>query len=189
MTSNKKPAKKHAKLHYCDLAQCEGICCSDGAFLADGEEAMIRRVVRANPEHFSYLPKDYIIDGNWEGNTGRKTNVRPYQYKVKPAHFSNTRCCFAEADGKCGLQTLAYKKGVHKWKWKPKGCWLFPLGIGDNNNLEAPPRTRKEDPNNIGKHYPGFSVFTPCGKHDEKGKVWWIALKEERAEALRYLAE
>ncbi len=189
MTIDKKPAKKHTKLHYCDLTQCEGICCSDGAFLADGEEAMIHRVVKANPDHFAYLPKDYIIDGDWEGNTGRKTNVQPYKYRQRPAHFADTRCCFAEADGKCGLQTLAAKKGVHKWKWKPKGCWLFPLGIDDHGKLEAPPRTRREDPNNIGKHYPGFSVFTPCGKHNEKGKVWWIALKEERAEALKYLAE
>ena len=34
-------------------------------------------------------------------------------------------------------------------------------------------------PNNLGKRYPGFATFTPCGKHDEKGKVWWMALKEE----------
>jgi Protein of unknown function (DUF3109) len=171
--------KKHTKLETCDLKRCEGICCSDGAFLADGEEAKIRRVVKANPEHFAHLPADCIIDGDWEGNTGRKTAVVPYLYQNRPAHFSDTRCCFAEADGRCSLQTLAVKKGVHKWKWKPTGCWLFPLGL-DDGKIDAPPRTRREDENNIGRHYPGFATFTPCGKHREKGKVWWIALKEER---------
>jgi hypothetical protein len=170
--------KKHAKLHYCDLAACEGICCSDGAFLAEGEEEMIHKVVKANPKHFAYLPKNYIINGDWEGNEGRKTNVVRYKYRERPAHFADTRCCFAEADGKCGLQTLAVKKGEHKWKFKPMGCWLFPLAW-DGNKIEAPPRTRRDDDNNLGAHYPGFSTFTPCGKHNEKGKVWWITLKEE----------
>jgi hypothetical protein len=164
----------------CNLAECEGICCSDGAFLAEGEEDMIHAVVKANPAHFAYLPKDYILDGDWEGNTGRKTAVVEHRYRQRPAHFSDTRCCFAEADGKCGLQTLAVKKGVHKWTYKPMGCWLFPLAW-DGSRIEAPPRTRREDDNNLGPHYPGFSTFTPCGKHDEKGKVWWITLKEEVA--------
>ena len=61
---------------------------------------------------------------------------------------------------------------------RPAGCWLFPLH-SDEHGLVAPPRTRKDDPNNLGPRYPGFSVFTPCGKHEPTGKVWWITLKEE----------
>lgn len=170
--------KKHTKLHYCNIEECQGICCSDGAFLLDEEEVLIHRLVKKHPEHFDHLPKAYIIDGEWEGNTGRKTAVRPFRYRNKPAHFANTRCAFAEADGKCALQTLAVKLGKHKWAYKPMGCWLYPLGA-ENGKLVAPPRTRREDPNNLGKRYPGFSTFTPCGAHDAKGKVWWIALKEE----------
>lgn len=178
MTDSKTPRRRPAKLHYCELNKCEGICCSDGAFLQDDEERLIHRLVRKYPAHFAHLPKDYIIDGEWEGNTGRKTAVYEYRYKSKPAHFADTRCAFAESDGKCSLQTLAVKLGKHKWIYKPMGCWLYPLGA-ESGKLISPPRTRKEDPNNLGKRYPGFATFTPCGKHDEKGKVWWMALKEE----------
>ncbi len=176
------PLKKtHTKLHYCELHACEGICCSDGAFLLPEEEALIHQVVAQHPEHFTHLPANYIFDGEWEGNTGRKTAVYAFNYKNKPAHFANTRCAFSEQDGKCSLQTLAVKLAKHKWHYKPMGCWLFPLS-SDDKGLVAPPRTRRQDPNNLGKHYPGFATFTPCGKHDAKGKVWWIQLKEEVAE-------
>jgi hypothetical protein len=170
--------RQHTRLEYCDLAQCEGMCCSDGGFLLEEEAARIHKVVKANPAHFRHLPKRYIVHGEWEGQVGPKTAVRAYQYRSKPAHFNNTRCVFAEADGKCSLQTLAIKQGKHKWTYKPAGCWLFPLHA-DEQGLVSPPRTRKADPNNLGPHYPGFSTFTPCGKHRPDGKVWWIVLKEE----------
>ena len=171
-------SKKHTKLHYCDIRKCEGICCSDGAFLLPEEERLIRRLVKKHPAHFAHLRADFIGDGEWEGNTGRKTAVAPFQYKEKPTHFSHTRCVMAEADGKCSLQTLAVKLEKHKWAYKPMGCWLYPLGA-DDGKLISPPRTKREDPNNLGKRYPGFSTYTPCGAHSAKGKVWWIALKEE----------
>ena len=174
-------ARKHTRLNYCDLAQCEGICCSDGAFLQPAEVRTIRRVVAKHPEHFRHLPEDFIIAGEWYGNTGPKTNVRPHKYRSKPDHFSSTRCVMADDEGKCSLQTLAVSLGRHKWVYKPMGCWLYPLGLEDGKIL-APPRTRRDDANNIGKEYPGFSTFTPCGQHDRKGKVWWITLKEELTE-------
>ena len=168
-------------MHYCDLTACEGICCSDGAFVLPEEAKIIDRVVAKFPEHFTHLPKDYLITSEWGEQMGPKTNVRKYVYKDKPAHFNNTRCVFTEADGKCSLQTLAVKHGKHKWKYKPMGCWLFPMH-SDDVGLVAPARLRIEDPNNLGRDYPGFATFTPCGKHSAKGKVWWIALKEEVAE-------
>lgn len=183
-----KPRKLPAKLHYCDLSACEGMCCSDGAFLLPEEEKLIHKVVAKYPEHFAHLPKNYIGDSAWHEHNGRKTATRPYRYKNKPAHFENTRCVFTEKDGKCSLQTLAVKLGKHKWKFKPMGCWLFPLS-SDEKGLIAPPRTRREDPNNLGKDYPGFATFAPCGKHAEKGRVWWIALKEEVAEYKKAIGE
>lgn len=172
------PRKASAKLHYCDLDACQGVCCSDGAFLQPAEERLIHRLVKKHPEHFSSLPEGYIYEGEWEGNTGRKTATYAFQYQKKPDHFANTRCVFSEADGKCSLQTLAVKLGKHKWDYKPMGCWLFPLGA-ENGKLIAPPLGKRDDPNNLGKHYPGFAAFTPCGKNEPKGRVWWIALKEE----------
>ncbi len=180
-TSPVATAKKHTKLHYCDLSDCQGICCSDGAFLRPEEVRKIHKLVEKFPEHFAHLPLDYIIEEEWAHGVGMKTQVRRYRYKNKPAHFKHTKCVFAEDDGKCSFQTLAVKQGVHKWKYKPMGCWLFPLE-SDEKGLIAPPRTRRDDPNNLGKDYPGFATQTPCGKHSEKGKVWWIALKEEVSE-------
>lgn len=172
---------KHTKLLYCDITECQGICCSDGAFLRPEEVRKIHKLVEKYPEHFSQLPDDYIIEQEWAHGVGMKTQVRRYKYKNKPDHFKHTKCVFAEADGKCTFQTLAVKLGVHKWKYKPMGCWLFPLE-SDEKGIVKPPRTRREDPNNLGKDYPGFVTFTPCGKHSEKGKVWWIQLKEEVAQ-------
>ena len=176
--------KSHTKLHYCELNECEGVCCSDGAFLLPEEEAIIQDAVSRYPDHFRHLPDNFILDSEWHGNVGRKTAVYPLSYKNKPAHFADTRCALSEQDGKCSLQTLAVKLGKHKWHFKPMGCWLFPLSA-DESGLVAPPRTRREDPNNLGKHYPGFAAAAPCGKHHEKGKVWWIQLKEEVAEFRR----
>ncbi|MBI3716845.1 MAG: DUF3109 family protein [Betaproteobacteria bacterium] len=170
--------RKHTRLNYCDLAQCEGICCSDGAFLQPAEVRTIRRVVAQHPEHFAHLPEDFIVAGDWHGHTGPKTNVRAHRYRAKPDHFASTRCVMADDEGKCSLQTLAVGLGRHKWAYKPMGCWLYPLELEDGRIL-APPRTRRDDTNNIGKEYPGFSTFTPCGQHDRKGKVWWVTLKEE----------
>jgi hypothetical protein len=173
-------SSKHTKLHYCDLSECQGICCSDGAFLRPEEVRRTHKLVAKYPEHFAQLPADYIIDEEWAHGVGKKTQVRKFRYRNKPAHFKHTKCVFAEADGKCSFQTLAVKLGKHKWHFKPMGCWLFPLE-SDEKGLVSPPRTRRADPNNLGPEYPGFATYTPCGKHSEKGKVWWIALKEEVA--------
>ena len=185
-TTNAKPAaksaaSKHTKLHYCDLTDCQGICCSDGAFLQPAEVRKVHKLVEKYPEHFAHLPLDYLVEEEWAHGVGMKTNVRKFRYRDKPEHFKHTKCVFAEDDGKCSFQTLAIKQGVHKWKYKPMGCWLFPLE-SDEKGLISPPRTRKDDPNNLGRDYPGFATYTPCGKHADKGKVWWIALKEEVAE-------
>ena len=177
-SKTKNRRKLPAKLRHCDLAVCEGICCSDGAFLLPEEEALIHETVAKFPEHFSLLPKKYIGDAVWGEHHGRKTSTRSYRYKSKPTHFADTRCSFTEKDGKCSLQTLAVAQGRHKWHYKPMGCWLFPLESNEKG-LVAPPRTRREDPNNLGRAYPGFVTMTPCGSHSVKGKVWWIALKEE----------
>lgn len=166
------------RLMQCNLSECEAICCSDGAFLQPEEVRRIRRLVRAFPEHFSHLPPDYIVEGEWAGYKGPQTNVRPHVYAKRPKHFNDTRCVFAEADGKCSLQTLAVARGKHKWAYKPMGCWLFPL-TSDGQDIVPPPRNRAQDPNNIGRRYPGFAIYTGCGKHRPDGKVWWIVLKEE----------
>jgi Fe-S-cluster containining protein len=41
----------------------------------------------------------------------------------------NGKCTFLDKDGLCTLQKLANLEGVHKWKYKPMYCILFPLTI------------------------------------------------------------
>lgn len=41
----------------------------------------------------------------------------------------NGKCTFLDNDGFCTLQKLANKENVHKWKYKPLYCILFPLTI------------------------------------------------------------
>jgi len=41
----------------------------------------------------------------------------------------NGKCTFLDKDGLCTLQRLAILDGVHKWKYKPMYCILFPLTI------------------------------------------------------------
>ncbi len=171
--------KQHTRLLPCELTRCEGICCSDGAYLRPEEERLIHKLVKKHAKHFDHLPADYVIDPPLGAPPGRKTQVRPHRYNRKPAHFADTRCVFTERDGRCALQTLAVAHGKHKWAYKPAGCWLFPLFSDDQGKLVAPPRLKRDDPHREGKHYPGFVTFTPCGAHDGRGKVWWRALKEE----------
>lgn len=44
----------------------------------------------------------------------------------------NNKCAFLDKDGLCTLQKLANNEGVHKWKYKPLYCILFPLTIYEN---------------------------------------------------------
>ena len=171
--------KEPTRLLPCELKRCEGICCSDGAYLRPEEERRDHREVNKYREHFDHLPRDYVIDPGPDDPPGRKTQVRPHTYSNKPKHFASTRCVFTEADGKCSLQTLALAHGKHKWAYKPAGCWLFPLYSNDQGKIVAPPRLKRDDPHREGRAYPGFVTYTPCGEHDSRGKVWWHTLKEE----------
>ncbi len=44
----------------------------------------------------------------------------------------NGKCAFLDKDGLCVLQRLANQHNVHKWKYKPVYCVLFPLTIYEN---------------------------------------------------------
>jgi Fe-S-cluster containining protein len=43
--------------------------------------------------------------------------------------INNHKCTFLDKDGLCTLQKLAIKEGIHKWKYKPEYCILFPLTV------------------------------------------------------------
>ena len=41
----------------------------------------------------------------------------------------NNKCVFLDKNGLCTLQKLANKEGLHKWRYKPLYCILFPLTV------------------------------------------------------------
>src|SRR5262245_49431142 len=95
---NQKPeGTTEVRLKQCDLSVCKAMCCFDGVYLIDGEEARITQVVQENPDAFSFLPDAFIVDGYWRGTSaGRKTATRPHEHQVPdfPAHFTQTKCVF-----------------------------------------------------------------------------------------------
>lgn len=169
----------------CDVSRCEARCCYDGVYLMPGEEAFLRELVGKVPELREALPEEFIVDGWWQGEYyGRKTATRPHEYRSAdyPAHFTRTRCVFADEAGFCRLESFARGRGQHPWTFKPATCWLFPLHVEAGKPV-PPVKHRREDPYRA-PDYPGYSTFVPCGSHDGRGKPWREALAVE----LDYLA-
>ena len=153
--------KKNVISNFCK--DCEAWCCYDGVFLTADDEKKIKKVVEENKDFFSFLPEDYIVDGNWENiMVGRKTNTKPKKYKSKkyPKHFNQTTCVFS-VDNKCMLQELAVRKNKKEWEYKPFTCCLFPLQKREEKYFEP---SAVDDNCNIGEKYPGYVSFLPCHK-------------------------
>ena len=169
----------------CDLEKCEALCCYDGVYLHDGEEALIVEILKKYPDHFN-LPEEPIVNGDWMGKVkGRKTATVPYSFKRdKPKHFTDTRCVFVTSGHRCSLQVLGNETGVHPWTFKPSACWLFPLHL-TGDRIIPPPKIDEEDPNDLGTIYPGFVKYTPCGMDCDDGENWSLVLKDE----ISYLSE
>ena len=169
----------------CNPEQCEGRCCYDGVYLRPTEEQFLRELVARVPGLRDVLPEEFIVDGYWAGALlGRKTATRPHDYRSGdyPAHFSRTRCVFADAKGYCELEKLARANGMHPWSFKPATCWMFPLQEEDGKPA-APVSGPEDDPYHT-EEYPGYATCVPCGRNDETGRPWHEALREE----IQYLA-
>lgn len=169
------------RLASCDIEQCEGMCCYDGVYLEPQEEDFLRELVAKVPQLRAGLPEEFIVDGHWEGEyLGRKTATRPEQYRSQdfPAHFTRTRCVFGDSRGYCTLESFARARGVHPWTFKPGVCWMFPLDVGDDGQLEPPPVSPQDDPWRTDDH-PGYATTTGCGRHRDNGIPWREALATE----------
>jgi hypothetical protein len=168
------------RLKTCDLGACEAMCCHDGVYLDGGEEARLRRLVARTSELRALLPKEFVVDGWWNGEQlGRKTATRPHAYRnpAYPAHFARTRCVFADAAGRCELQKLAVHRGLHPWHYKPFTCWMFPLG--EEAGVAVPPSADPADDPYRVPGYDGYVSVVPCGRHDPAGQPWKQALSRE----------
>jgi len=168
---------KAAKLKACDLAQCEGMCCHDGAWLLPEEVARLRRLVFRRRSALPGLPDRFLepVPG------GHKTATRPHTYASPtfPAHFPKTRCVFCLPDARCALQVLAEADGVDRWAYKPRACWMHPLRDGATGPL--PPPADPADDWDRSPGYPGYVTFTECGRDRADGAPWEEALAAERS--------
>jgi len=173
---------KDLRLSSCDVHRCEAMCCHDGAYLEPQEERFLQELVAKVPALRARLPDPFIIDGYWNGEAlGRKTATRPHDYRNPrfPAHFTRTRCVFADAIGFCELEKFARARGQHPWTFKPSVCWLFPLQA-TGGAPEAPLADARKDPYRAAG-YPGYATVVSCGRHDAEGHPWSEALAAERA--------
>lgn len=158
------------------------MCCHDGAFVGR-EEAMVLRRLAAEEEDFFedvgvMLPSrqtEMIHEDNY------RLLTRPMTYDNRagfPDHFPKTRCVFLTVDGKCSLQLLAIARGQHPWYWKPFSCWLHPLSVDEGPPPELVLHDEDSDPHRR-EGYPGFIVYTECGRTRPGEEPAWRVLSEE----------
>lgn len=125
-------ASFHRPLSRCDLAECRGACCTDGAPL-DAEEARVlgELAVREAAAFVRMgLRPDRMVALTELGGVGH-TGVRTRQEDERPVDRSlglpPTTCAAMLSDGRCAFQALSVEQGRHPWYWKPMVCWLHPI--------------------------------------------------------------
>jgi hypothetical protein len=168
------------------------MCCHDGVYLSETEEARLVALVERTPQLRERLPARFVVDGWWNGRRlGRKTATRPHAYRNArfPAHFPRTRCVFADELGWCELQKLGLARRQHPWRYKPFTCWMFPLDEVDGNAV-PPSADPGADPYRVAG-YPGYVSVVPCGRHDPSGQPWHktLAAELEHFERVRQMPE
>jgi Fe-S-cluster containining protein len=104
---------------------CQGECCHYGVYTDLKEHQQILR------------KKESIIHVMDESQT--KNIDEWFEPVEKDSDFKsgfavgtevvNNKCAFLDKNGLCSLQKIAIQEGVHKWKYKPLYCILFPLTI------------------------------------------------------------
>ena len=181
------PHEFQRRLTRCALADCHGVCCHDGVPVDDDTARTIETLARTRASDFSEMglsiPREVIVENQWQGAVSKKTAVRAFPFRSLvagyPSHFPETACVFLLGDGRCGLQVLAQGDDKHPWYYKPFACWLHPIKItGAAIHLYD----ETSDPNRY-PDYDGFVCRTFCGRTAEDGCAAADLLQEE----LRYL--
>lgn len=120
------------RIHVCTLPECRGICCTDGAYLEADEPDVIRALARERADTLAgigiQVPGLPVVRGRPRSGVDEswKTAIRR-----TPASRADGRmaCVFWLTDGRCALQVLGERSGLHPWHFKPAACWLHPLDI------------------------------------------------------------
>lgn len=182
------------RFHVCtNLADCGGTCCRRGVQMLESDATRIIAFVERHPEHFALLRrveaplfKFEVVAGVQAFYTEVVTPDGPGKagvYRAERAGLTVTdaerkqgSCVFRYPDGRCSLQVAAVALGHHKWAFKPKPCWLFPLRVGFAGERDRMRHYRLEY---AGDH-PDFADY-PCARLDPNGLPAGEALAEEMA--------
>jgi 2-polyprenyl-3-methyl-5-hydroxy-6-metoxy-1,4-benzoquinol methylase len=120
------------RIHVCALPDCRGICCADGAYLEADEPDVIHTLARERADTLAGLGvrdvRRTVVPGHLRSGVhgSWKTAVR----RVPDGSTGGrTACVFWLSDGRCALQVLSERSGLHPWHFKPAACWLHPLDI------------------------------------------------------------
>ncbi|RJP58561.1 MAG: DUF3109 family protein [Ignavibacteriales bacterium] len=115
----------HKFVKTCDVCICSGECCYYGVYtdLAEHKNIMKmkKRIIQSMDDSqtkdvkkwFEDPEEDSDFDSGWAVGT----------------EVHNGKCVFLDRQGYCTLQKIAMEEKVHKWKYKPLYCILFPLVI------------------------------------------------------------
>ncbi|MCC6608235.1 MAG: hypothetical protein IT515_00980 [Burkholderiales bacterium] len=182
------------RFHVCsNLADCRGICCRRGVQMLESDALRIIAFVESHPAHFSLLQrveaplyKAEILQGIPVYSTEVVTPDGPGRTGVNRAQRAGVTvseedrkrgsCVFRYPDGRCSLQVAAVELGYHKWEFKPKPCWLFPLQPAYAGDRDGVRHFRLR----FAGGHPDFADY-PCARLDESGLPAGEAFAEEMA--------
>ncbi len=118
----------------CDLSICGGTCCHWGVYV-DSEfvPKILERKDKIVKVMDKYQPKDSSL---WFDTEAEEDSDFPSGYAIGTELYTDRndvdKCVFNDALGRCSLQVMAVKNGMHKWSIKPDYCIMYPLAIIDN---------------------------------------------------------
>ncbi|CAK0779931.1 DUF3109 family protein [Azospirillaceae bacterium] len=175
------------KVRRCCLDECLGMCCAGGVGLSRDEKNVIERLAADHRALFAEiglgLPERIVetVRILWLFPV-YKTCVRPHPFRERlqgfPDHFPNAACVFMLNDGRCALQMVSERLGLHSWHYKPVSCWLQPLKVGFPRDVSLYLPNTETD---LSRHaeYPGYVVWTRCGRTCWEGKPAYEVYREE----------
>lgn len=156
----------------CDLKECHGTCCHDGAILGREEAEVLSQFVEQHQHDLDALGIDTseLLVERTDGGFRTKRVFGGHRTKTKgfPDHFPDTTCAFKLKDHRCALQVLSVQQGQHPWYWKPIACWMHPLAFHEATTRSITVYTKENDPLKE-EGYHGFTGWTPCGKCRAEG--------------------
>jgi hypothetical protein len=182
------------RFHVCtNLANCKGACCRRGVQMLESDALRIIAFVESHPAHFNLLRRveaplfkaevvkgiqvysTEVVTPDGPGKAGVNRALRA-GLAVSEEERKRGSCVFRYPDGRCSLQVAAVALGYHKWEFKPKPCWLFPLRAAFAGDRGGVRHFRLR----FAGDTPDYADY-PCARREESGLPAAEAFAEEMA--------